>query len=181
MQEVIRKKINLTLPEEPVANPELFQTLSSKEGTYENYSAEKSIYNTLSNGEEAMMEKEELDDQDDNCEILSNYITETDQSQLKSQQILNYLINDFADFLIKRNESKRQEFGGSNSTGYHTSEISKDEWFEECQEKITHIEDIIKRLPDETRSDFMKSSQSKQLKQLMEIVRNNRKEYMLSL
>ena len=156
LQEVIRKRVKLVLPEEPKQAPETFRTMSSRNSTYEYASDHKQLPDKLL--------KSSI-----KSETLSHYITETDQSQFKSNEILNYLITDLDDFLHK-----------SEDNMYHTGS-DKEEWFEECQEKIVHIEDIIKRLPEDTKTEFMQSEISLRLKYLMDLVRSKRKEYMMTL
>ena len=155
LQEVVRKRIKLVLPEQPKQAPETFRTSNSQNSTYEYISDHQKL----------------LDKSEKSCksETLSHYITETDRSQFKSNEILNYLISDLDNFLHK-----------SEDNMYHSGN-DKEEWFEECQEKIIHIEDIIKRLPEDTKTEFTQSEISLRLKYLMEHVRSKRKDYMMTL
>lgn len=138
LHSVVRKRIKLKIPEErKLEGP--FEVASGRHET-EYASASKQ------------------------SELLSNYITETEQSQSKSTELLGYLISDLKVFL----EKPEQE---------NLSERAKDEWFEECQEKISHIEDIIKRLSEDARNEFLNSGKSHELKYLMDQVRSRRKNF----
>ena len=78
------------LPEEPREDIDMFKTLSSKHSTYQYASDQK-------------MAAEQFNSGSKNSEMLSNFISETDQSHLKSNEILNYLLFDLNEFLDKFN------------------------------------------------------------------------------
>ena len=151
LYEVVRKRVRLTLPEQEQQNPEMFQTLSSRHSTFENVSDHQKYVDGV------------IGSTSKKSEGLSRFNTESDMSRGKSTEILHYLITDLDEFMSKPE---------------YRANTNLDEWFEECQEKIMHIEDIIKRLPENAKSEFIESDRFVQLKNIMEHVRNKRKEYM---
>ena len=161
----MRKRIKLVIPEE--FKERQFETVSSNMYTTEEDECTKSMDEVDKNNHFSNASKN-LEDPDSNnkqSELLTGYITETEYSQFKSLELLAYLISDFKEFLDRPEQDQ-------------ITYDDKDEWFEEWQEKITHIEDIIKRLPEESRIEFIESGKSLELKSLVEQVRIRRKEYM---
>lgn len=76
--------------------------------------------------------------------------------------LLGYLINDLRQILRQNEVDKLADsaHGGMSITA--------------CSHKITHIEDVIRKLPDELRLQFISGGYSQELKQLIEQFRNQK-------